>query len=138
LGTSVPYGIGAKLAKPNKQVISISGDGSFMINFQDLETAVRLGLDNLIYVIDNNSAWGQIKSCQEYLCNKRYLDVDFKDFDFGKAAEGFGCHGENVSDPNEIKPALERAKNSGKPAVINVKTKYDTPDLFKMLLTSPF
>jgi len=56
LGTSVAYGIGAKLAKPDKQVISISGDGSFMMNIQDLETAVRLGLSNLIFVIANNSA----------------------------------------------------------------------------------
>jgi acetolactate synthase-1/2/3 large subunit len=47
------------------------------------------------------------------------------DFDYGKAAEGFGCHGETVSDPAEIKPALERAKNSGKPGVVDVKIKYD-------------
>ncbi|MFW9950209.1 MAG: thiamine pyrophosphate-binding protein, partial [Candidatus Thorarchaeota archaeon] len=55
LGVSVPYGIGVKLAKPEKQVITISGDGSFMINIQDLETAVRLGLKNLIYIIGNNN-----------------------------------------------------------------------------------
>ena len=127
LGTSVPYGIGAKLAKPDKQVISISGDGSFMINFQDLETTVRLGLKNLIYVIANNNSWGMIRSGQEYIYNKRYIDVDFPEFDYGKAAEGFGCYGEEVTDPNEIKPALERAKNSGKPTVIDVKIKYDTP-----------
>jgi len=125
LGTAVPYGIGAKLGKPDKQVIAIAGDGSFMINIQDLETAVRLGLKNLIYVVANNSAWGMIKTAQQFLYKKRYLDVDFNDFDYGKAAEGFGCYGESIADPNEIKPALERAKNSGKPAVIDVKIKYD-------------
>ncbi len=125
LGTSVPYGIGVKLAKPDKQVIAIAGDGSFMINFQDLETAVRLGLKNLIYVVGNNAAWGMIKTAQQYLYKKRYIDTEFSDFDYGKAAEGFGCYGEQVTDPNEIKPALERAKNSGKPAVIDVKIKYE-------------
>ncbi len=125
LGTSVPYGIGVKLAKPDKQVVSISGDGSFMMNFQDLETAVRLGLKNLIYVVGNNSAWGMIKIGQQFLYRKRFIDTELSDFNYGKAAEGFGCYGEQVTDPNEIKSALERAKNSGKPAVIDVKIKYE-------------
>ncbi len=123
LGTSVPWGIGAKLAKPEKQVVSISGDGSFMINIQDLETAVRLGFNDLIFVVANNSAWGMIKTGQQFGYQQRYIDVDLPDFDFGKCAEAFGCYGESVSDPNEIKNALERAKNSNKPAVIDVKTK---------------
>ncbi|MFX1443058.1 MAG: thiamine pyrophosphate-dependent enzyme, partial [Promethearchaeota archaeon] len=66
LGTSVGYGIGAKLAKPDKQVVSISGDGSFMINIQDLETAARLGLKNLIFCIANNNAWGMINELCVY------------------------------------------------------------------------
>jgi acetolactate synthase-1/2/3 large subunit len=133
LGTSVGYGIGAKLAKPDKQVISISGDGSFMMNIQDLETAVRLGLKNLIFVIANNSAWGMLKSGQKLFVDKHYLDVDLPEFDFARCAEGFGCYGEVVVDPNEIKPALERAKNSGKPAVIDVKTSWTIPDATKLL-----
>jgi acetolactate synthase-1/2/3 large subunit len=123
LGTSVPWGIGAKLAKPENQVVSIAGDGSFMINIQDLETAVRLGFNNLIYVVANNSAWGMIKTGQQYAFGKRYIDVDFPEFDYGKCAESFGCYGESVSDPNEIKNALERAKKSNKPAVIDIKIK---------------
>ncbi|MFX1345225.1 MAG: thiamine pyrophosphate-binding protein [Promethearchaeota archaeon] len=123
LGTSVPWGIGAKLAKPEKQVVSISGDGSFMINIQDLETAVRLGLNNLIYVVANNSAWGMIKTVQYFAFSKRFIDVDLPEFDYGKCAESFGCYGESVSNPNEIKNALERAKNSNKPAVIDIKIK---------------
>ncbi len=132
LGTSVPYGIGAKLAKPEKQVISISGDGSFMINIHDLETASRLGLKNLIYIVGNNSAWGMIKTEQEFRYQKRYIDVEFPDFDFGRCAEAFGCYGEVVSDPNEITPALNRAKNAGKPAVVDIKIKYDTPEFMKL------
>lgn len=135
LGTSVGYGIGAKLAKPEKQVISLSGDGSFMINIQDLETAVRLKLKNLIFVIANNGCWGMIKSGQKYAFKERYIDVDMSEFDYGKCAEGFGCYGEQVTDPNEIGSALERAKNSGKPSVIDVKIKFDTPDITKLMTT---
>jgi acetolactate synthase-1/2/3 large subunit len=124
LGTSVPWGIGAKLAKPEKQVIVIAGDGSFMINIQDLETAVRLDLKNLIYIVANNNAWGMIKTAQQAYFKKRFIDVDLPEFDYAKCAESFGCYGEVVTDPNEIKNALERAKKSNKPAVIDMKTKY--------------
>ncbi len=133
LGTAVPYGIGAKLAKPDKQVVAIAGDGSFMINIQDLETAVRLDLKNLVYVIANNSAWGMIKSGQKLFKGKRYIDVDFPEFDYSKCAESFGCYGEVVTDPNEIKPALKRALSSGKPAVLDIKIGFETPDTTKLM-----
>ena len=123
------------MAKPDKQVIAIAGDGAFMININDLETAVRLGLKNLIYIVGNNSAWGMIKVGQQFAYQRRYIDVDFPDFDFAKCAEGFGCYGEVVTDPNEIKPALNRAKNSGKPAVLDVKTKYATPAVLMLMLS---
>lgn len=133
LGVAVPYGIGAKLAKQDKQVVAIAGDGSFMINIQDLETAVRLGLKNLVYVIANNSSWGMIKSGQKLFMGKRYIDVDLPEFDYAKCAEGFGCYGEVVTDPSDIKPAFERAKNAGKPAVLDVKIGFDTPDTTKLM-----
>ncbi|MFW9970325.1 MAG: thiamine pyrophosphate-binding protein [Candidatus Odinarchaeota archaeon] len=133
LGTAVPYGIGVKLAKPDTQAVAIAGDGSFMINIQDLETAVRLGLKNLIYVIANNRAWGMIKSGQKLFMGKRYIDVDLPEFDYARCAEGFGCYGEVVTDPNELKNAFNRAKNSGKPAVLDVKVEFDTPDTTKLM-----
>jgi len=132
LGTSVGYGIGAKLGKPDKQVISISGDGSFMMNIQDLETAVRLGLKNLIFVVGNNACWGNIKSGQKLAFKERYIDVDLPDLNYGKIAESLGCYGEEVTDPNEINSALKRAKNSGKPAVIDIKIGFEPPDLVKL------
>ncbi len=133
LGTAVPYGIGAKLAKPDKQVVAIAGDGAFLINIQDLETAVRLHLKNLVYVVANNDAWGMIKSGQKLFKGKRFIDVDLPAFDFAKCAEAFGCYGEVVTDPNEIKPAFERAKNSGKPAILDVKIGFQTPDTTKLM-----
>ena len=133
LGTAVPYGIGAKLAKPDNQVVAIAGDGAFLINIQDLETAVRLNLKNLVYVVANNNAWGMIKSGQKLFKGKRFIDVDLPAFDFAKCAEAFGCYGEVVTDPNEIKPAFERAKNSGKPAILDVKIGFQTPDTTKLM-----
>jgi acetolactate synthase-1/2/3 large subunit len=133
LGTAVPYGIGAKLAKPDNQVVAIAGDGAFLINIQDLETAVRLHLKNLVYVVANNDAWGMIKSGQKLFKGKRFIDVDLPAFDFAKCAEAFGCYGEVVTDPNEIKPAFERAKNSGKPAILDVKIGFQTPDTTKLM-----
>ena len=133
LGTAVPYGIGVKLAKPDKQAVAIVGDGSFMINIQDLETAARLGLKNLIYVVANNSAWGMIKSGQKLFMGKRYIDVDLPEFDYARCAEGFGCYGEAVTDPNKLKDAFDRAKNSGKPAVLDIKVQFDTPDTTKLM-----
>ncbi|MFX1420641.1 MAG: thiamine pyrophosphate-binding protein, partial [Promethearchaeota archaeon] len=132
IGVSVPYAIGTKLAKPDKQVITISGDGSFIMNIQDLETVVRLGL-NVIFVIANNNAHGMIKYCQKVFAGKRYIDADFPEFDYATCAKGFGCYGEVVKESSEIKAALERAKNSGKPAVIDIKIEQSSPETTKLM-----
>lgn len=125
LGTSVPFGIGAKLAKPDKQVIAIAGDGSFMINIQDLDTAVRLGLKNLIYVVGNNSAWGMIKTEQVNGFKSRFIDVDFPgNTNYAKIGEAMGCYGETITDPKDITPALIRAKESNKPAVLDIRIRF--------------
>jgi acetolactate synthase-1/2/3 large subunit len=65
--------------------------------------------------------------------DKRYIDVDLPEFDYAKCAEGFGCYGEVVTDPNEIKAAFARAKNAGKPAVLDVKIAFNTPDTTKLM-----
>ncbi len=131
LGTSIPYAIGAKLAAPERQVCTISGDGSIIINIQELETAKRCGLP-FICVVGNNSAWGMIKSGQKYAFKKRFIDVDFSDTNFAEIAKGFGCYGERVTDPNKIKGALQRAKNSNLPAVIDVVIKFQAHDIDKI------
>ena len=126
LGVNLPYAIGVQLAKPDKMVVCITGDGSFMFNIQELETATRLNLP-IIIVIANNQCWGMIKSGQKGSYKKRYCDVDFPEIDFVAIAKGFGCHAEKVTDPNDIKPALQRAVNSKKPAVIDVEIAFETP-----------
>ncbi|MDP2952808.1 MAG: thiamine pyrophosphate-dependent enzyme, partial [Chloroflexota bacterium] len=118
VGHGIGMGIGAQLARPGKQVMVMIGDGGLGIGGMDIETALRYHLP-VVYVVYNNSAWmggmenlyfrGQIDSW-DMLPNLRY-DRMFKTI---------GCHGEYVTKPQDIRPALERAFNSGKTAVVNV------------------
>jgi len=134
LGIGIPFAIGAKLAFPDKLVVVLNGDGSFLFNVQELETAVRYNLPILV-VIANNDSWGMIKSGQSIGLKKRFIDVNFPtDLNYAKIAEGFGCHAEQVIKPQEIKPALQRAMNSGKPAVLDVKIAWDIPKGTKLML----
>ena len=74
-----------------------------------------------------------MKSLQKLSLKKRYIDVDFKGFNYAKFAEGFECYGEVVRDPNELNSALKRAKDSKKPAVIDVTNKWEGSDTTKLL-----
>ncbi|MFO8019294.1 MAG: thiamine pyrophosphate-binding protein [Promethearchaeia archaeon] len=132
LGTGIPHAIGAKVAKPDKPVLCLTGDGSFMFNVQELDTAVRLNLP-IVIVIANNSAWGMIKSNQKNNLSKRYYDVDFPPTNYAEIAKGYGCYAEKIKKPGEIQPALERAFNSGKPAVIDVDIAFETPPAMKII-----
>ena len=108
LGVGVCYALAAKLAKPDKPVVCINGDGSFLFNVQELETAVRLNLP-IIIVIGNNCAWGMLKTYQKNNLKRRYCDVDFPSINYAELAKGFGCYGEKVEKAEDIKPALKRA-----------------------------
>lgn len=134
LGTSIPYAIGAKLAAPDRQVATVSGDGSFLMNIQELATAKRLNLP-FICIVSNNSAWGQIKTGQKYYFKKRFIDTDIDDTNFAEIAIAFGCHGERVTEPSEIIPALKRARDSKRPAVVDVITKWTSHDISKLGLS---
>ena len=132
LGVGIPYAIGVKLAKPDKLVVCLTGDGSFMFNIQELETAVRLNLP-IIIVIANNCAWGMIKSNQKSRFKKRYCDVDFPPINYSEIAKGFGCYAEKVENPKDIQYALQRAIDSKKPAVIDVDIAFETPTPMRFL-----
>jgi len=113
MGVGLPFGIGAKAAKPDTQVIVVHGDGSMGLNAMELDTAVRHDLPVLV-VVSNNGGWTaatRFKSGRE---------LGYTRFD--RIGEALGCHGEQVEDPDQIRPALERAAASGKTAVVNVVT----------------
>jgi acetolactate synthase-1/2/3 large subunit len=120
LGTALPYAIGAKLARPDRPVYALCGDGAFALNLQELETAARLRLP-LVIVVANDRQWGMIKAAQMAAYDARYIGVDFDEVRYDLVAQACGCHGELVEDPRQIRPALERAVASGKPAVLDVR-----------------
>ena len=133
LGAGIPYAIAAKLAAPSKQVYCIAGDGSFGFNIQELETASRLKLP-VIFIVANDLAWGMIKSGQTLAYSKRYIGVDLSNIRYDKVAQAMNCYGERVVAPSEIRPALQRAVDSGLPAVLDVEIDRDvTPPDFEIL-----
>jgi acetolactate synthase-1/2/3 large subunit len=135
LGTGLPYAIGAKLAAPDRPVYLITGDGSFMFNMQELETAARLGTP-IVVAITNDRQWGMIKGGQKLAYKERFIGVDFADVRYDRVAEAMGCYGERVTEPGQIRPALERAVQSGRPAVLDVvvdaAANLEPPDLITL------
>jgi len=122
LGTGIPFGIAAKLARPDKKVVVISGDGSFGLNGMEFDTAVRHNIP-FICVINNDCAWGMIKHGQELALGKdRLVCSELGVRHYEKVVEGLDGHGEFVTKDEEIIPAVERALKSNKPACINVLT----------------
>ena len=118
MGTGLPFGNGAKVAKPDKQVVVLHGDGSFGINAMEIDTAVRHHI-NTVVVISNNGGWTANAPWQLPL-PKPGRTLGFTRYD--RVAMDLGAHGEFVEKPSEIRPALERAYASGKPALVNVIT----------------
>ena len=117
MGVGVPFGVGAKIAKPDTQVIVVTGDGAFGLNAMEIDTAVRHKIPIMV-VISLNGGWaGDPKK------SKPGRELGFTRYD--KMAEGLGCYGEYVERPEDIRPALERAQkqvDAGRVAVVNVKT----------------
>ena len=122
LGMGVPFGLAAAIAQPDKQLLLLYGDGSFGFNGMEFDTAVRFGLP-MVAVIGNDGGWGQMRmdvramgvGADELVAT----ELGFTRYD--KMVEALGGHGEYVENPSDIRPALERAFSSGKPACVNVK-----------------
>src|SRR5712691_5690141 len=117
MGVGLPYGLGAKLAKPDKQVIVVHGDGSFGLNALELDTAVRHNIPILV-VISLNGGW-----TADPAGNKPGRNLGYTRFE--KMAETLGCYGDYVEEPAKIRPALDRAQREvdrGNVALVNVKT----------------
>ena len=119
LGTGAPYAIAAKVVFPEKAVGIVFGDGGFGFNGMEYDTMVRLGLP-VIGVIGNDGVWSNIKTLHRMAYPDRLVATDLGVRPYHEMVEGLGGYGEFVDDPNKIRPALERAKDSGLPALINV------------------
>jgi acetolactate synthase-1/2/3 large subunit len=117
MGVGLPFGLGAKAAKPDVMVLVLHGDGSFGLNGMELDTAVRHKLPVLV-VISLNGGWTADPKRE-----KAGRELGYTRFD--EVAKALGCAGEWVERAEDIRPALERAAaavNSGKPALVNVVT----------------
>jgi acetolactate synthase-1/2/3 large subunit len=117
MGVGMPFGVGAKAAKPDHKVVVLHGDGSFGLNAMELDTAVRHDLPVLV-IISLNGGW-----TADPEKTKPGRDLGYTRFD--KMAEALGCHGEFVETPEAIRPALERAAAAvaaGRTALVNVVT----------------
>lgn len=119
MGVGLPFGVGAKVACPDKQVIVVHGDGSFGLNAMELDTAIRHKIPILV-VISLNGGWTADPKRE-----KPGRDLGYTRFD--KMCEALGGYGEYVTRPEDIRPALERAQakvDEGMVAVVNVRTDY--------------
>ena len=121
LGVGPSFAMAAKLAKPDKQVLVVYGDGSFGLNAMEYESAIRQEIP-FVGIIGNDGAWGQIKVAQEMLYgagNAPASELD-PEAPYHRMVEGLGGYGEKVTSPAEIGPALRRAFDAGVPACLNV------------------
>lgn len=119
MGCGLPAAMGVKAAFPERQVVAVAGDGGFAMTMQDLETCVREHID-VVVVVMNNFAYGNIKLRQQLKFGNRLIGSDLTNPDFGELARLFGAHGETVTDPDQLRPAFDRALTAGRPAVIDV------------------
>ena len=122
MGAGLPSAMAAKELHPDRKVVSINGDGGFMMNSQELETAVRMGLD-LVVIILNDSAYGMIKWKQEGEGFENY-GLDFDNPDFVKYAESFGAIGHRPETHDEFETILDTALNTKGVHLIDLPVDY--------------
>ena len=123
MGFAMPGSIGAKVAFPERRVLSISGDAGFMMNVQDLETAVRRKL-NIVAMVWEDGEYGLIKWKQQNGFDGKHSDLAFNNPDFEVLAESFGMWGRKVTSTDQIVPFLEEAFSQEGPALISVPVDY--------------
>ncbi len=122
MGAGLPSAMAAKQIHPERKVVSINGDGGFMMNSQEIETAVRMGLD-LVVIILNDSAYGMIKWKQEGVGFDNF-GLDFKNPDFVKYADSFGAHGYRAESDEQFQSILDTALNSKGVHIIDLPVDY--------------
>jgi len=133
LGFGLPAAIALQLAHPGRPVFNLTGDGAFGFSIQELDTARRLKLP-VVNVVHNNGDWGIIRYAYDRAGTR--LEDSLEGTDYAAIARGFGCHGETVTRAAEIALALERARASGLPAVLDCRVRFEPhpclPDFAKM------
>jgi len=119
VGGAFPIALGAKLARPDRPVLCAAGDMGAMCNFAEFETAIREKIP-VVLVVFNDQGLGNERAFQQVHYGGRLFAGDYQNPDFSALARAFGAHGEQVRKPQDLKAALNRAFESGKPALIEV------------------
>jgi acetolactate synthase-1/2/3 large subunit len=120
MGYGVPAAVAAKLLYPERTVVSFAGDGCFLMNGQELATAVQYGADFVLIVV-NNGMYGTIRAHQERDYPGRVSGTALHNPDFAALARAYGAHGEVVERTEDFAPAFERARSAGTPALIELR-----------------
>ena len=119
MGYGLPAAIAAKLRHPDRCVVAFAGDGDFMMNGQELATAIQYRA-NIIVIVVNNGTYGTIRMHQEREYPGRVIGTDMVNPDFVALAEAYGAHGERVEKTEEFAAAFERSMATDRPALIEV------------------
>ena len=119
LGYAFPTGLGAQVANPGKKVVTVTGDGGFMFNVQEMATAVLHKIP-LVTILFNDNTFGNVKRNQKERYNERYICSDLLNPDFMKLAESFGMVGFRVDTPQGLQGVLEKAFTEDGPVLIEV------------------
>ncbi len=119
VGFSFACGLGVKIAKPKKTVLSLMGDGGFGMTISELSTAVEYKINTTTLVM-NNQSWGAEKAYQKDFFGKRYLGADIKSPSFDKVAELYGAKGFKVKKISEVSEAVQAAIKCDKPSVVDI------------------
>jgi acetolactate synthase-1/2/3 large subunit len=120
MGYGTPGAVAAKDLFADRQVIAFAGDGCFLMNGQEFATAVQYDLAIVVIVV-NNGIYGTIRMHQEREYPGRVVATDLKNPDFAALARAYGGHGETVEKTEDFAPAFERARTSGKPAIVEIR-----------------
>ena len=120
MGYGTPAAVAAKLVFPDRQVVAFAGDGCFLMNGQEFATAVQYDLP-IVVVVVNNGIYGTIRMHQEREYPGRVSGTDLKNPDFAALARAYGGHGEVVDRTEDFAAAFERARDSGKPAIVEIR-----------------
>jgi len=127
LGWGLPGAIGAQVARPTSNIIVLAGDGGMTFSLGELATLAQQGM-NVKVVVLNNSAMGWIKWDQAVTWDGEFISTDLTEVDFSLIAEGMGCTGKRVTEPGELRGALEQAMKKEGPVLLDVRTSVeDTP-----------
>ncbi len=125
MGYSIPSAVGAKIAYPERTVVSFAGDGDFLMNGQEIATAIQFGV-NPIFLVINNGSYGTIRMHQEKRHPDRVSGTDLTNPDFAAFARAFGANGEVIEQTGDFVPAFERALAASAPTLLEIRVGPDS------------